>query len=309
MFLRIAGARSAEQSGIIRSGKRPFDASIIKYDAHEQTDRGRKERKMSGKLYGVGVGPGDPRLMTCLAVETIEHCPVIAVPSEVREHALSYRIASGMVKGIENKECLNLSTPMTRNRQVLEQSYQRAAERITACLDAGKDVAYLTLGDPTIYSTYIYIHRLVAGRGYAAQMINGVPSFCAVAARLGDSLADRSEQLHILPSAYAVDEALAYPGNKVLMKAAPRLNEVKEHLREMGMQGIMVENCGLSDERIYQGVEEMPEKASYYATVVVKDRQRDSGGKDRQNNSGEKNRQRDGKEEGRDEWVKKYVQG
>lgn len=245
---------------------------------------------MNGKLYGVGVGPGDPRLMTCLAVETIEHCPVIAVPSEVREHALSYRIASGMVKGIENKECLNLSAPMTRDRQVLAQSYRRAAERIIACLDAQKDVAYLTLGDPTIYSTYIYIHRLVTAQGYAAQMINGVPSFCAVAARLGDSLADRSEQLHILPSAYAVEEALAYPGNKVLMKAAPRLNEVKERLRKMEIKGIMVENCGLSGERIYQGVEEMPEKASYYATVVVKDRPDDGG------------------EECREEWQKKYVQ-
>ena len=60
---------------------------------------------MKGTLYGVGVGPGDSRLMTYLAVETIEKCPVIAVPAEGREHAVSYRIADGIVKGLDQKEC------------------------------------------------------------------------------------------------------------------------------------------------------------------------------------------------------------
>lgn len=70
-----------------------------------------KDEGMRGTLYGVGVGPGNPKLMTCLAIETIERCPVIAVPAKGRDYALSYKIASGMVKGLEEKECLNLSTP------------------------------------------------------------------------------------------------------------------------------------------------------------------------------------------------------
>lgn len=230
---------------------------------------------MSGILYGVGVGPGDPKMMTFLAVETIERCPVIAVPAEGREHAVSYKIAKGMIKGLEEKEYLNLSTPMTKDRKVLEESYERAAEQIVECLKAGKDVAYLTLGDPTIYSTYIYIHRRVVSRGFSAQMINGVPSFCAAAAKLGDSLADRSEQIHILPSTYTIEEALDYQGTKVLMKAGSQLSAVKHTIEEKGLDGVMVENCGLENEHIYRGIRKMPEKASYYTIVLVQE------GKDR----------------------------
>lgn len=230
---------------------------------------------MKGILYGVGVGPGDPRLMTHLAVETIEKCPVIAVPAEGREHAVSYKIAAGIVQNLEEKECLNLSTPMTKDRQVLKQNYEAAADKIIGQLKGGRDVAYLTLGDPTIYSTYIYIHRIVRERGYEARIINGIPSFCAVAAKLGDSLADRSEQLHIIPSTYDIEEALAYPGSKVLMKAASKLSSVKKTLREKGMTGIMVENCGLSDEHIYENMSEMPDTASYYTIVVVKESEHD----------------------------------
>ncbi len=226
---------------------------------------------MRGTLYGVGVGPGDPKLMTCLAVETIERCPVIAVPAEGREHAVSYRIAEGIVKGLGEKECLNLSTPMTKDRRVLEQNYERAAGLIAEQLEAGRDVAYLTLGDPTIYSTYIYIHRLVKKRGYDTKIINGITSFCAAAARLGDSLADRSEQLHIIPSTYDIEEALTYRGNKILMKAGSKLSAVRKTLQEKEMSGIMVENCGMQDEHIYSSVDEMPDQASYYTIVVVKE--------------------------------------
>lgn len=226
---------------------------------------------MSGTLYGVGVGPGDPRLMTLLAVETIEKCPVIAVPAEGREHAISYQIANGVVKGLAEKMCLNLSTPMTKDPEILEQNYERAAGQIIRHLEENRDVAYLTLGDPTIYSTYIYIHRLVRGQGYSARIINGIPSFCAVAARIGDSLADRSEQLHIIPSSYQIEETLDYPGNKVFMKAASKLSGVKHTLQEKHMTAVMIENCGLPDEHIYQGAASMPEQASYYSIVLVKE--------------------------------------
>lgn len=230
---------------------------------------------MSGTLYGVGVGPGDPKLMTCLAIETIEKCPVIAVPAEGREHAVSYKIASSMVQIMDRKEYLNLSTPMTKNRKILEENYKMAAEQIIRHLKAGRDVAYLTLGDPTIYSTYIYIHRLVREEGFEARIINGVPSFCAAAARLGDSLADRADQIHIIPSSYGVEAALTYPGTKILMKTASRLSDVKRTLREKGMTGVMVENCGLADEHIYSDTDEIPEQAGYYTIVLVKEENHD----------------------------------
>lgn len=230
---------------------------------------------MKGTLYGVGVGPGDPRLMTYLAVETIVKCPVIAVPAKGREHAVSYRIASGIVKDLDRKECLNLSTPMTKDKKVLDENYKAAADQITEQLDAGRDVAYLTLGDPTIYSTYIYIHRIVRERGYETRIVSGVPSFCAAAAKISDSLADRAEQLHIIPSTYDIEEALTYPGSKVLMKAASKLPYVKQTLREKNVAAAIIENCGLPGERIYGLSDDMPKEASYYTTVVVKENEHD----------------------------------
>ena len=208
--------------------------------------------------------------MTYLAVETIQNCPVIAVPADGKEHAISYKIASGIVKDMDQKECLGLSSPMTKDSNVLNENYQNVSKEIMKKLDEGKDVAYLTLGDPTIYSTYIYIQRIIKESGYEAEIINGVPSFCAVAAKLGDSLADRSEQLHIIPSSYDIEEALELPGNKILMKAASKLADVKRILQELNMEAQMIENCGMEDEKIYHSVEEMPEKAAYYTTLVVK---------------------------------------
>ncbi|MCI9105853.1 MAG: precorrin-2 C(20)-methyltransferase, partial [Lachnospiraceae bacterium] len=96
------------------------------------------------------------------------------------------------------------------------------------------------------------------------------PSFCAVAARMGESLADRSEQLHIIPSSYDIEKALDYPGSKVFMKAGSKLSRVKQTLQEKDMTAVMVENCGFSNEHIYDVITAMPEKASYYTTVLVK---------------------------------------
>ncbi|WP_337626865.1 precorrin-2 C(20)-methyltransferase, partial [Clostridium sp.] len=168
-------------------------------------------------------------------------------------------------------ECLNLTTPMTKDKAVLNAAYQAASDQIIEQLEQGKDVACLTLGDPTIYSTYIYIHRIVKAHGYATEIINGIPSFCAVSAKLQDSLVDRSEQLHIIPSTYDIEAALELPGTKVLMKAASKMPLVKATLKEKHMTGTMIENCGMPEEHIYHKIDEIPDRASYYSIIVVKE--------------------------------------
>ncbi len=223
-----------------------------------------------GKLYGVGTGPGRPELMTVLAVETIKKCHVTAVQAARRENAASYRTASAMVPEIAERECLTLGTPTTKDIDILDAAYHAAAAAITERLDCGEDVAYLVLGDPSVYSTYIYIHRIVTAAGYDAEIISGVTSFCAAAARIGDSLADRSEQLHIIPSSYDTREALSLPGTKVLMKAASRMNDRRQELISCGADtAVMVENCGMPDERIYEGADAIPENSGYFSTVIV----------------------------------------
>ena len=98
---------------------------------------------MSGILYGVGVGPGDPRLITYLA-DTIRSCPVIAVPAETKEQAVSYRIASGLITDLDKKQCLTFSIPMTKDKGLLETAYRNAADQVEEQLKAGRDVACLT---------------------------------------------------------------------------------------------------------------------------------------------------------------------
>ena len=89
-------------------------------------------------------------------------------------------------------------------------------------LDAGKDAAFLTLGDPTVYATSMYIHQRIAGMGYRTSIVSGVPSFCAAAAKLGVSLGEKQEQIHIIPASYDVEAAMQLPGTKILMKAGKK---------------------------------------------------------------------------------------
>ena len=270
-FVAMATSQNDSDSSVLMKNVVESDTNILSIDGSVDLEEKITLCDMKGTLYGIGVGPGDPRLMTYLAVDTIKRCPVIAVPADGKGKAVAYKIASGIVEDLDAKECLNLSTPMTKDKAVLDAAYQAAADTIIEQLEQGKDVACLTLGDPTIYSTYIYIHRLVKAKGYETEIINGIPSFCAVSAKLGDSLVDRSEQLHMIPSTYDIEDGLKLPGTKVLMKAASKMPIVKETLKRNDLKGAMIENCGMPEEHIYHGVDEIPDQASYYSIIVVKE--------------------------------------
>ncbi len=226
---------------------------------------------LRGRLYGVGVGPGDAGLLTLKAADIIRRCEYIAVPSERKEDAVSYQIAKKAAPELEQKKCLCVSMPMTKDREVLEKSHKAAAETLRIVLDKGDDVAFLTLGDPTVYSTYIYLHQRLSGLGYDTEIVSGVPSFCAVAALINRGLVNGREQLHILPSSYDIEGFLGLSGTKVLMKTGSRLPAVKKLLREKKANAVMVENCGMENERIYGQIEEMPEQAGYYSVIIVYD--------------------------------------
>lgn len=104
-------------------------------------------------------------------------------------------IAAQYMKG---KEIRSFAMPMTHDRAARNASHDAAADAICALIDKGKTVAFLTLGDPTVYSTAWYVHKRVAARGCEAELIPGVPSFCAAAARLGRALCEDGEMLHII---------------------------------------------------------------------------------------------------------------
>lgn len=225
-----------------------------------------------GRLYGVGVGPGDPELMTLKAVRIIRECQVIAIPHREKEKCTAYQIARQAVPEIEEKNCLFLPMPMTKDREILEKSHREAADKLAERLKAGEQVAFLTLGDATIYSTYLYVHERIRKMGFEAEIVNGVPSFCAAAARLGEPLVNGAEELHVIPASYQIEEALALSGVKVLMKAGRQMGSVKELLVKHGLEARMVENCGMAGERVFGSLEEIPEQAGYYSLILAADR-------------------------------------
>ena len=161
---------------------------------------------------------------------------------------------------------------MTKDKAILSKNYDVAAKIITDILDRGENVVYLTLGDPTIYSTYMYVHQRVEKAGYEVEIVNGVPSFCAAASRLGISLCERSEELHVIPSSYDLEDNLSLPGTKILMKAASKLPDIKNKVRELDNQAYMVENCCMESEKIYKNVEEFDDKAGYLSLIIVKEK-------------------------------------
>ncbi|ADL04987.1 precorrin-2 C(20)-methyltransferase [Lacrimispora saccharolytica] len=225
---------------------------------------------MAGIMYGIGVGPGDPELMTLKAVKRIRDLKVIAIPHKNKAQCTAYQIARQAVPEIEEKICLHLHMPMTKDENELKKSHEKAASAVMEYLDKGEDVGFITLGDVSIYSTFTYLWERLWKEGYATRLESGIPSFCAVAARLGIPLVSGAEELHIIPASYQIKDALKLSGVKVLMKAGRQMGAVKEELRKYGASAVMVENCGMPDERIYGTLEEIPEDAGYYSLVIVR---------------------------------------
>ena len=161
--------------------------------------------------------------------------------------------------------------PMMKEKEELKRIHDAGAKKVEEYLDEGKNIAFLTLGDPSIYSTYLYIHKRVQKDGYEAVIIPGIPSFCAAAAALNRGLAENKEEIHILPASYGIEEGLKLSGTKILMKTGKKMPYVKETVKASKDQFWMVENCGMENEKIYENPDDVPEKSSYYSLIVIKE--------------------------------------
>lgn len=231
---------------------------------------------MKGKLYGVGVGPGDPKLLTLKAIEVIKEADYIAYPTSGKGGSnLAYEIVKDY---LQDKETLEYLMPMSRDKAYVQACHEDCAQDLKKYLEAGKTIAFVTLGDPSIYSTYIYIHKKIKEEGFETQLIPGIPSFCAVAASLDDSLCEGGQPLIIVPASYeALEDTIDYEGNKVYMKSGRAIVDLRERLREKDMldKARMVVKASMEDEEIFESLDEMDEKASYFSIVLVKE---ESGG-------------------------------
>lgn len=232
---------------------------------------------MKGKLYCVGIGPGDPELLTLKAVRLLNECDVIAMPKGDTD-AMTAKDIIGQVVDIGKKEQLYIFMPMTKDKAIMDKAHEEAKNAVTELLDTGKNVVFITLGCPTVYATCIYVHKRVLAAGYESELVAGVTSFCAVAAKLNVSLCERSEPLIILPGSYKESmKFLDGPGNKVLMKSASEIKKVRDELEERGLlnNAAMLERCGLPGEKVYRNLKDIDEKSSYFSIILVKEKEFD----------------------------------
>lgn len=225
---------------------------------------------MKGKLIGVGVGPGDPELMTLKAVRLIRESRWIAVPGKIAEETVAYKIAAKAVPEIEEKHLISIYMPMTHDKEEQMKNHQKGAKELEKYLERGENVVFLTLGDPTIYSTFTYLQNIVEKDGYETELVSGITSFCAAAARVNKPLVLWQEELHVIPAVHSQDVDFDAPGNYVLMKSGRKMDVVKEKLRKSELDVVAVENCGMENEAIYYGVEEIPDTAGYYSLIIAK---------------------------------------
>ncbi|MCD8083193.1 MAG: precorrin-2 C(20)-methyltransferase [Clostridiales bacterium] len=225
-----------------------------------------------GVLCGIGVGPGDPELLTQKAIRRMRECDVLMVPTEDYRSSIAWQIAVRAVPELEKKPCVGVAIPMVRDAQERHAAHGAAALRVMELLEQGMDVGFLNLGDVTLYASYLYIHRLVSAGGYRTELVNGVPSFCAAAAALGVSLAEDAEELHILSQPEQIREGLGLPGTKVVMKSGKHFQRVKDAILKEGRDAMLVENCGLPGEKLCRSLKDLEGEPGYYSLLIIKDR-------------------------------------
>lgn len=228
-----------------------------------------------GCFYGVGVGPGDPELITVKAKKILERAEIVCFPlSKVERESLAYEIARKAVPRLGRP--LGLLMPMTRERQELSERWERAAREVIGRLTAGNDVAFVTLGDPTLYSTFVYLQRTVERLlpGVRTQVVPGVSALTACAARAGVALATGDETVAVLTASAPPERlhlALQNFDTVVIIKAGPRFDRLLPILREAGvLEGArFVSRCGLDDEMLTDRVETLEGRPHDYLSMLI----------------------------------------
>jgi precorrin-2 C20-methyltransferase/precorrin-3B C17-methyltransferase len=231
----------------------------------------------SGRLYGVGVGPGDPGLMTRRAVAVIERVPVVAHFAARRREGNSLRTVLDLIRPDQIVE--RLEYPVTtenmssdRYRDALDGFYQKAAARLAAHLDAERDVAVISEGDPLFYGSYMHLHVRLAP-SYPTEVVPGVTAFSAACAAAGTPLVSSDERVTVLPGILPPDElaaALSGDGAVVIMKVGRHLDAVRRALDLAGRSdaAVYVERASFPDERIAP-LAEFDGPAPYFSLIFV----------------------------------------
>ena len=231
-----------------------------------------------GTLYGVGLGPGDPELITVKALRILRSVPVVYVPvARAGADGLARSILSAHLTG-PCPDLVELVFAMRSDRADQEQHWAAHARQIAEGLRAGRDAAFVTEGDQTLYSTFLHVAGAMAVELPEAHLVvvPGVSSVHAAAAAAGVTLADGDERLAVLPALYEGDDlarVLDSFDTVVLLKVAGAIDRVLDVLEEKGLvdRAVCVSRCGLPGEQIIHDVRTLRgARLDYFATLIVR---------------------------------------
>ncbi|MCX6089251.1 MAG: precorrin-2 C(20)-methyltransferase [Candidatus Atribacteria bacterium] len=221
-------------------------------------------KNLPAKLYGVGVGPGDPELITIKAVKTLEQVDLVIAPSGSGE-SIAFKIARPYIRG----EVLPLEFPMTRNQSVIESKWSENVKKIKGYLQKGKDIAFITLGDPMIYSTYIYLLERMAG--FEVVTIPGITSYSAAAARLNMPIAWGNMPFVVTPADdnETMEKILDAFESIVLVKVSGNYDDTLSLLKVKGFKAVLVMKSGHDDEEMSFDLEKYRNKKIDYLSLII----------------------------------------
>lgn len=228
---------------------------------------------MSGTFYGVGVGPGDPELITLKAMKIIQVADVIVAPiTEKNQHSLALQIAAPFIA--EQSKVLKLTFPMLDDQQELAAAWQENVELISTEIMAGNNVVFLTLGDPLLYSTYIPMLKLLEGKEFKIITIPGINAFTAISSQLNYPLTEGSDILTIIPAmadTAKMEQVLAYSDCAVFMKLSGQFSRVYNLLdkHQRLQSSVMVSRCGLHGTIVETPAELGPDYKPEYLTTLL----------------------------------------
>lgn len=228
------------------------------------------EEAVSGRLYGIGVGPGDPELMTLKAVRILSEAPVIAYPAPNSGESSARAIAQKFIP--PGRTEIAVRVPM-RVGPVPIEAYRRAAEEIAGHLEAGRDVAVLCEGDPFFYGSFMYLHDALAHR-FPTTVVPGVTSLTACAAASGRPLVRRDDVLTILPATLddqELERRLADVRAAAIMKVGRHLSRLKVLLARLGLlaSAIYVSHATRGNERMLPLAELSDAEAPYFSMILI----------------------------------------
>ena len=191
-------------------------------------------------LVGIGVGPGDVELLTVKAVKAIHNADIIMCPASKEDRpSIALSVIESIIDKSKNQEIIKLIFPMTKDRDILEASWKKNAKIMAETVLKGKNVVYLTVGDPYLYSTWIYMHRDLKEKypDMDISVVPGIVSIFSFASKVGVSVAEGAEKVAIIPSCYdlsSVKEIAKHSESMIFLKDGRYFDQVIEVLKESG---------------------------------------------------------------------------